>query len=176
MTLRRRLELWTIPEPVIRTAEQVIAELLASAARYRSGPLFLELAYASPCIAIAVRQRTETGWASPAASCISDRDLHIAAILADTLHVQRLPDDTGYAFITLLQQAPTPRRRHTMSSLTAQDRCDRCGAQAYIRAHFSHNRELLFCAHHGRRYRAALEPRISEFHDETHLLTTAAQP
>ncbi|MFJ2061403.1 hypothetical protein ACIOMM_36725 [Streptomyces sp. NPDC087908] len=56
-------------------------------------------------------------------------------------------------------------------SLTAQDRCDRCGAQAYIRARFTHNRELLFCAHHGRRYRAALEHRISELHDETHRLT-----
>ncbi|MET8506889.1 hypothetical protein ABZV60_19875 [Streptomyces sp. NPDC004787] len=60
-------------------------------------------------------------------------------------------------------------------SLTAQDRCDRCGAQAYIRARFSHNRELLFCAHHGRRYRTALEHRISELHDETHRLAASAQ-
>ncbi|MCX5233131.1 hypothetical protein [Streptomyces sp. NBC_00233] len=59
--------------------------------------------------------------------------------------------------------------------LTAQDRCDRCGAQAYIRAHFSHNRELHFCAHHGRLYRSALELRISELHDETHRLTTTSQ-
>ncbi|WP_455907934.1 DUF7455 domain-containing protein [Streptomyces cinereoruber] len=41
--------------------------------------------------------------------------------------------------------------------MTAQDRCDRCGAQANIRAHFSHNRELLFCAHHGRRCQEALD-------------------
>ncbi|MFE5550248.1 hypothetical protein ACFQ71_41895 [Streptomyces sp. NPDC056534] len=106
--LRGRLELWTVPESVIRTAEKLIAELLASAARYRSGPLFLELARSSPSLAIAVRQRTETGWASPAPSCISDRDLHIAAALADTFHVQRLPHDTGYAFITLPQHTPLP--------------------------------------------------------------------
>ncbi|MFE5550249.1 hypothetical protein ACFQ71_41900 [Streptomyces sp. NPDC056534] len=59
-------------------------------------------------------------------------------------------------------------------ALTAQDRCDRCGAQAYIRARFSHGRELLFCAHHARRYQAALERQISELHDETHRLTTTA--
>ncbi|MFF5939035.1 hypothetical protein [Streptomyces sp. NPDC012508] len=57
-------------------------------------------------------------------------------------------------------------------SLTAQDRCDRCGAQAYIRAHFSQQHELLFCAHHGRRYQAALEQQIAKLHNETHRLTT----
>ncbi|MFE9139588.1 hypothetical protein [Streptomyces sp. NPDC007355] len=128
----------------------MIAELLASAARYGSGPLFLELARSCPSLALAVRQRTETGWASPAPSCISDRDLHTATTPAGTLHVQRLPDHTGYAFTTLLQHLPTHRRTEPMSpSLTAQDRCDPSGAQAYIRAHCSHHRELLFCAHHG---------------------------
>lgn len=144
--LRRRLELWTIPEPVIRAAEQVVAELLVSAARYGSGPLFLELARSRPFIALAVRQRTHTGWARPAPSCISDRDLHRAAALAGVLHVRRLPDHTGYAFTTMLQHIPAPQGRDTMNHvLTAQDRCDRCGARAYIRARFSHNRELLFC-------------------------------
>ena len=60
----------------------------------------------------------------------------------------------------------------TSLSLTAQDRCDRCGAQAYLRARFHHG-ELLFCAHHGQRYRAALEHRIVELHDETHRLESA---
>ncbi|MFI8829360.1 hypothetical protein [Streptomyces sp. NPDC053431] len=58
--------------------------------------------------------------------------------------------------------------------LTAHDRCDRCGARAYIRACFSQGRELLFCAHHARRYQAALEHQISELHDVTQRLFTAS--
>lgn len=37
------------------------------------------------------------------------------------------------------------------TDLTAMDRCDRCGAQAFYRAVLI-NGELLFCAHHGREY------------------------
>ena len=36
-----------------------------------------------------------------------------------------------------------------LAPLTAGDRCDRCGAQAYFRAMFVSG-ELLFCGHHGR--------------------------
>ena len=36
--------------------------------------------------------------------------------------------------------------------LTVSDRCDRCGAQAYIRATLGDGLELLFCAHHGRKH------------------------
>ena len=34
--------------------------------------------------------------------------------------------------------------------LTATDRCDRCGAQAYVRTVLSTGSELLFCSHHWR--------------------------
>jgi hypothetical protein len=34
------------------------------------------------------------------------------------------------------------------SPLTALDRCDRCGAQAYVRAVLASGSDLLFCAHH----------------------------
>ena len=37
------------------------------------------------------------------------------------------------------------------SDMTAMDRCDRCGAQAFLRAVLTTG-ELLFCAHHGRAY------------------------
>ncbi len=37
------------------------------------------------------------------------------------------------------------------TNLGALDRCDRCGAQAYVRAVLAAG-ELLFCAHHGREY------------------------
>ena len=40
--------------------------------------------------------------------------------------------------------------------LTAADRCDRCGAQAYIRVTMPSGGELLFCAHHGRAHEAKL--------------------
>jgi ribosomal protein S14 len=34
--------------------------------------------------------------------------------------------------------------------LTTADRCDRCGAQAYVRAILPSGGELLFCRHHAR--------------------------
>jgi len=42
------------------------------------------------------------------------------------------------------------------SPLTATDRCDRCAAQAYMRATMVSGAELLFCAHHGREYEVGL--------------------
>ncbi|WP_019876821.1 DUF7455 domain-containing protein [Sporichthya polymorpha] len=55
----------------------------------------------------------------------------------------------------------------TTTSLTAADRCDRCGAQAYIRVVLSEGSDLLFCAHHGRQYELKLREIATEFHDET---------
>ena len=53
-------------------------------------------------------------------------------------------------------------------TLTVNDRCDRCGAQAYIRAVLSSTGgELLFCAHHGRDVEETLRPKTSEWIDET---------
>ena len=52
-------------------------------------------------------------------------------------------------------------------SLSAADRCDRCGAQAYIRARLVGGGELLFCAHHGRQHLPQLQAHASEIHDET---------
>ncbi|GAA4567574.1 DUF7455 domain-containing protein [Planotetraspora kaengkrachanensis] len=52
--------------------------------------------------------------------------------------------------------------------LTALDRCDRCGAQAYIRATLPLvGGELLFCAHHGRQHVAALRDKGAEIQDES---------
>jgi hypothetical protein len=34
------------------------------------------------------------------------------------------------------------------SQLTAADRCDRCGAQAYVRATMESGFDLMLCAHH----------------------------
>jgi hypothetical protein len=50
--------------------------------------------------------------------------------------------------------------------LTAADRCDSCGAQAYIAAEVNGS-ELLFCAHHGRKYEEKLRSVATSWHDET---------
>lgn len=56
-------------------------------------------------------------------------------------------------------QAPAP--------LTAQDRCDSCAAQAYVRAVLPSGGDLQFCGHHAGEHRAALIVAGAAFHDET---------
>lgn len=52
--------------------------------------------------------------------------------------------------------------------LNALDRCDRCGAQAYVRAVLaSTGGELLFCAHHSRDVEQKLRPQTSLWQDES---------
>ena len=55
-------------------------------------------------------------------------------------------------------------------TLTAADRCDSCGARAYIRVLLPRGGELMFCAHHGRANLAALEAVDAVIHDETDVL------
>ena len=50
--------------------------------------------------------------------------------------------------------------------LTASDRCDSCGAQAYIRVAIGSS-ELLFCAHHCKKYQEKLATIASNWHDES---------
>ncbi len=58
--------------------------------------------------------------------------------------------------------------------LTAHDRCDRCGAQAYIRARLNGGGELLFCAHHGRQHLSKLRDH-AQIQDETQRLSASPQ-
>lgn len=51
--------------------------------------------------------------------------------------------------------------------LTAADRCDRCGAPAYARVTLTNGGELLFCAHHMRRYGEGLRKVAADIQDET---------
>lgn len=53
--------------------------------------------------------------------------------------------------------------------LSALDRCDSCGAQAYVRASLGGS-DLLFCAHHANKHEAKLRPIAEAWHDETHRL------
>lgn len=50
--------------------------------------------------------------------------------------------------------------------LTAADRCDRCGAQAYMRVRLSGG-ELLFCAHHARAHADKLQQVAISIQDDT---------
>jgi hypothetical protein len=54
--------------------------------------------------------------------------------------------------------------------LTAADRCDRCGARAYVRVVLPGGGELLFCAHHGRAHEGALRAAEADIQDESHAL------
>ena len=55
----------------------------------------------------------------------------------------------------------------TSSALSAADRCDRCGAQAYLRVELQSGGELLFCAHHAREHGDKLREIAAHVTDET---------
>jgi hypothetical protein len=58
------------------------------------------------------------------------------------------------------------------SPLTATDRCDRCGAQAYVRAVMTSGSELLFCAHHWHENEERLRSIGARIQDESQRLDT----
>ena len=66
---------------------------------------------------------------------------------------------------TLLQQPP----------LTVADRCDRCGAQAFIRAVFAAG-DLVFCGHHGRELLLPLQREALYVDDATGLINATPSP
>jgi hypothetical protein len=53
------------------------------------------------------------------------------------------------------------------SALSAADRCDRCGAQAYLKVELQSGGELLFCAHHAREHGDKLREVAAHVVDET---------
>ena len=56
-----------------------------------------------------------------------------------------------------------------VDELTAADRCDRCGAQAYLRVTL-HAGELLFCAHHAKAHSDRIKQVALTLQDETDML------
>ena len=63
----------------------------------------------------------------------------------------------------------------TPSDLTALDRCDRCGAQAFFRAVLTAG-ELLFCAHHGREYGVRLAAAAVRIEDRSGEINARPNP
>ena len=62
------------------------------------------------------------------------------------------------------------------STLTAIDRCDRCGAQAYVRVALPTGGTLLFCGHHFRDNEAPLRNVGAVIFDETAKLDRKPEP
>ena len=56
---------------------------------------------------------------------------------------------------------------HAAPEMTTADRCDACGAQAYVRVLMTGGGELQFCAHHARKHSEALSSVATHIHDET---------
>lgn len=59
-----------------------------------------------------------------------------------------------------------PAATESRTPLTSLDRCDACGAQAYVRVKLEVG-EFLFCAHHATKHGDKLRPQAIEWHDET---------
>lgn len=53
------------------------------------------------------------------------------------------------------------------AQLGTEDRCDRCGAQAYVLVKLRSGLDLQFCAHHYSAHAKALEPMIESVIDES---------
>jgi hypothetical protein len=58
------------------------------------------------------------------------------------------------------------------ASLTGNDRCDSCGAQAYVRVTIPSG-QLLFCGHHAAKHKESLIGQAITWHDETFRLNPA---
>jgi hypothetical protein len=56
------------------------------------------------------------------------------------------------------------------SPMTAADRCDRCGAQAYVRVRLVSGGELLFCNHHAKKFDTELKKVAVQIIDESERL------
>ena len=66
----------------------------------------------------------------------------------------------------------------THTPLTVADRCDRCGAQAFVRIHLDAGKSLQFCGHHFRENESRLREIAVDVQDETTALnqSKADQP
>lgn len=62
--------------------------------------------------------------------------------------------------------------KQPVAILNAMDRCDRCGAQAYLRVELTSGGQLLFCAHHAAQHREKLTQVAAHIHDETARLSS----
>jgi len=72
---------------------------------------------------------------------------------------------------------PTSEQNVALASpnqLSALDRCDSCGAEAYVRVTMASG-QLYFCAHHGAKFKEKLSATALEWHDESSKLLEGAR-
>jgi hypothetical protein len=75
------------------------------------------------------------------------------------------------------REVPVPGSAPARTMLmNAMHRCDRCGAQAYVRVRLRGDQELLFCGHHYRQHAPALARVAAEIQDQTQRLTVGERP
>ena len=74
------------------------------------------------------------------------------------------------------EEAASSRTPALTGPMNAVHRCDRCGAQAYVRVLLHSRRDLLFCAHHYRQHAPALAKAAVEIQDETERLAPGDWP
>ncbi len=56
--------------------------------------------------------------------------------------------------------------------LNSLDRCDRCGAQAYVKAELISGGALFFCGHHAKAYAEGLNKVSARIQDETEKISS----
>ncbi len=59
----------------------------------------------------------------------------------------------------------------TRTPLTVSDRCDRCGAQAFVRVYLGEGNALQFCAHHFHEHEGKLRDIALDVQDESSTLS-----
>ena len=87
--------------------------------------------------------------------------------IADTMHTS---DQKDHLTRTSNRQEARPSVNTPViegPALNASDRCDRCGAQAYVRVTMASGFELLFCSHHGKEHADKLKQVALTIHDES---------
>jgi hypothetical protein len=77
---------------------------------------------------------------------------------------------TRTSHLSDMESAMTEQVILESTPLNALDRCDRCGAQAYVRATLVTGGELMFCAHHGKEYAEKLKTVAAKIQDESEKL------
>jgi hypothetical protein len=75
----------------------------------------------------------------------------------------------GYDNSTMTNIAPAVEE--DMDILTANDRCDKCGSQAYVLVIFPEDKALMFCSHHWNENSAKLLEVAVDIIDETDKLS-----
>jgi transcription elongation factor Elf1 len=72
--------------------------------------------------------------------------------------------------LSTLAKSELPEGDHKNSVLDARYRCDKCGAQAYVRTTLNSGNDLYWCGHHADAYELALLPYVKDWYSERNRL------